>query len=1712
MQESQRLGDVRTWLHATNCAKEQERYSDIRREYTGTGRWLLDNQSVKKWMDPIYPTVPPLLWLNGIPGAVLCTEEVVEKLLEVAILNCSTVYIVIDGINECPRGERKKISQWFRHLVEDLEPPRQDRVRCLFVSQYDGVAQRDFGGLTAVRIKAHHTRADIQQFSTASAAKIQDELGLSDDLRVKVASKIEGAADGMFHLAELIADVLRDSTSVEDIEDELQNDALPTELKQAYARIMLRLFNRETPNKRDSRRAASLFILKWLVCAKRTLKWREIQAVKAVDIDSQTVDIERRRFRQDCRDLCGSMVETFDDGSVELVHPTAKCFLIEENYVQLPQEDLYLAKFCVDYLNLEGFRDGADRPRELFTNGYFALMDYAVPYWVRHLEIGLSKVKEDHELPKTLSKSLEVFLDLHFLPPTEQLYVSQSNVKKLQFFENQPFHERLQTSIISARKELTFLGEMKQGELALNLSTIVRDIRSQLESIYENTADESERIKMRQIYGADLYKCPRLSCRFFYNGFASKTQRDQHVDKHLRPFRCDVAGCPSAVMGMSSEKGLKKHKKIAHDIDLDSELDFLEEQELQEQERQQQQQQQKAQNHEPAQAAPRSSRVSPSPEEKRPRITEYPCSHCHKVFNKKYNRDSHLVTHKDEHDIPCGICEALFAREDDRNRHEINTHEAEKQFVCGGVLEDGRRWGCHKRFTRADTLRHHYETAAGQGCRPPWLQTSGPSTSTKSLPESSVFDRGGLSRATYPTTVATSEPRTKDRAGPDGLLARITPGMGTEAGQHIMSHGTSDGGAISGDGLSAGVDIGKDACMQDFDAETSYSLVSTLDDPEPYLQAFSNQLSKDLSDIFDNSTSSGIEPEYLETALKTFAWKLNGESSNPFQWGASVTLHQKRKEIVELLSRTAYAEGSVGVPGGATSVSEVDSDDQEPEREAFQKPIGTTFDWLSGIEPFSEHDHEGGDSDSNMDDAHLTAEDEPLLFRFEDYERFVRTSGAYRWLLSRIRQHDQLRWGNPDSMSEIGAEIRNRLMSQEPLRRISRRRPPSAVTMILTLDWNPVKFFHDQGLDPTLPGVLERVLSLTGTLHEAQATTVVEYMTQTWPETWEPIITLISDLVSKPEGEECIYQIPEPPAQQPSRTTRLVGFNPETLTDYTESRGSDVHPQFSGYPILGRPEPNTGLEMSLGTMAALIRSRQVVQWGERIIMKGFHSLVVATLATAGVIVWHLLVSRSPEERMSYIDPGLDTLSIRMPEGFSLRSLERSRHIIGWCANATDICGLNVRASGLPRPPASIVIDRLYIEGGTDFVAGLNMSINKKEQPFWLEREKDYPSLLKWASLQPIIFYDVSDRRGWLVDGASALLHLDGCTGRQASLKTLKNWDNLNLNLYIISKRLRDGQAVTEYCTLETRVKEILHSIEILIDRQVKVPYQDGIRIPQTLDLRRSIAGFDILDIITPLGPVHPRIQRIDSWGAGWSDLVPAVGIMTIFGSGFGDLIRPDDPSRVCSKWRSVPTGLDYMAASVSTLKMLYERRLARMEPGLGVGELTRKVIWLSPCAPLKSCECVGGSRAVGTCHLNPVQFLRSKRSWNPRSMSRVMTPVDVATLGEEGAAIFGHTPLWGLGGDGRDGGPGTEEGEQSEQSIGASISTSTQGSAAQGMLSPSAAGSTAGSTLTQPSMLTESTAGMSTVDGGEGREESIADSGSRASKRWKRMWKKRKIG
>ncbi|KAJ4416805.1 hypothetical protein N0V82_006534 [Gnomoniopsis sp. IMI 355080] len=158
----------------------------------------------------------------------------IEALLRTAILNCPSVYIVIDGIDECPREDRKTIVRWFRELVENLKSQDQERIRCLFVSQDDGPARRDFSGMVSLKIEPSDNYNDIESFAVAESRRIQREFDLDAALAADIATKIPVVACGMFLLARLIVSNLMDQVDAEQIEVELEDGNLPKKLDEAF--------------------------------------------------------------------------------------------------------------------------------------------------------------------------------------------------------------------------------------------------------------------------------------------------------------------------------------------------------------------------------------------------------------------------------------------------------------------------------------------------------------------------------------------------------------------------------------------------------------------------------------------------------------------------------------------------------------------------------------------------------------------------------------------------------------------------------------------------------------------------------------------------------------------------------------------------------------------------------------------------------------------------------------------------------------------------------------------------------------------------------------------------------------------------------------------------------------------------------------------------------------------------------------------------------------------------------------------------------------------------------------------------------------------------------------------------------------------------------------------------------------------------------------
>lgn len=470
-----------------------------------------------------------------------------------------------------------------------------------------------------------------------------------------------------------------------------------------------------------------MLLLGWLVCAKRPLKWHEIQGAKAINLEHSTIEWDRRKLQVDPKDLCGSLVEVRSDQTVEFVHLTVKLwvyifqrlsptnlnylsFLIEERLVSIPTEEIKLGNLCINYLNLPGFNK--ENINQSILSGYYAFMEYAIAFWVRHLEAGLLAIEEQQEkfnetdLMDEFSESLDCFLETHWTSPTAPLAISKRNSDRLQHFQEASFFENLAQAVVSTRKQLTWYGKMKTEEIALDLSEILRYVRDAFETLISQLMSNSDRDRIEEMYGTNLYKCSRFSCNNFSNGFPTAYERDQHTEKHDRPYRCTVIGCPTVHFGLTTQKELEKHMKDTHSTVADRDEEFPAEIDLA-----------------PVREIPR-----PAPQPSVPKVREkktFVCRTCAKVFTRQYNLDSHSATHDTQKPFRCDHCPQRFSRLHDRRRHE-NTHTGEK-FICGSRTQDGRLlWGCGKEFTRADSLKNHYKSKAGEHCRLPSLQEQEP--------------------------------------------------------------------------------------------------------------------------------------------------------------------------------------------------------------------------------------------------------------------------------------------------------------------------------------------------------------------------------------------------------------------------------------------------------------------------------------------------------------------------------------------------------------------------------------------------------------------------------------------------------------------------------------------------------------------------------------------------------------------------------------------------------------------------------------------------------------------------------------------------------------------------------------------------------------------------------------------------------------------------
>ncbi|KAI3316767.1 hypothetical protein HD806DRAFT_419274 [Xylariaceae sp. AK1471] len=530
-----------------------------------------------------------------------------------------------------------------------------------------------------------------------------------------------------------------------------------------------------------------------------------------------------------------------------------------------------------------------------------------------------------------------------------------------------------------------------------------------------------------------------------------------------------------------------------------------------------------------------------------------------------------------------------------------------------------------------------------------------------------------------------------------------------------------------------------------------------------------------------------------------------------------------------------------------------------------------------------------------------------------------------------------------------------------------------------------------------------------------------------------------------------------------------------------------------GFPIPRRIIPGTGLEISLPVMAALANSQKLAIVSGKFLIKGFSTALIPTRHCDEFIYWYM-VSNKNGDHLEFNDYRIKTILNQYPTGLTTHHVENARHILGWCSEVKNNTGTPdanyaIGWSGLGPPKPGLAFEKISIVGGMFITGGASVLIGKKDKAVQLRSRDDYTMRLKWVSKKFVVLYDVKDRRAWLIDGLSAVLHLVRASlkydledpfkslflyepsafkethwvhsGKDAAIQVLTNPENMSLPLYAKPESAKEDISIsdagvrtrilsrtkTNYC-LKDRIESICDVLEQIMAHQADVATQDGVGFRLKSTPRRHLEGFDFMDIATDEDPFWPRMANLQSSGRGWVDFTRALHAITLFGSGFGELIQPVDGQastcKTCSVYVEVPKGQDYLAVCVRDIKDIMQKRGST---NTTPWRLIDNIYWHTPDKTFEPCIRSGKPSAKH----DRVQILLPATF--PKLWGRNFKSPPDLNIAPTGALLFGHSrrfPLrWGDRGDPQEGRPDQEleelESSFQDSGIGTSLASSSLG-------------------------------------------------------------------
>jgi hypothetical protein len=127
---------------------------------------------------------------------ILESASLSSELLKTTLKSLEKAYVILDGLDECDKEERKKILSWFTSNITAVDGDNPGTLRGLFISQDEGDIRKLLSNASEIRLTAEDNQKDINSFASEWSSRICTKFDLPDNRATEIAHTVSDRAKG----------------------------------------------------------------------------------------------------------------------------------------------------------------------------------------------------------------------------------------------------------------------------------------------------------------------------------------------------------------------------------------------------------------------------------------------------------------------------------------------------------------------------------------------------------------------------------------------------------------------------------------------------------------------------------------------------------------------------------------------------------------------------------------------------------------------------------------------------------------------------------------------------------------------------------------------------------------------------------------------------------------------------------------------------------------------------------------------------------------------------------------------------------------------------------------------------------------------------------------------------------------------------------------------------------------------------------------------------------------------------------------------------------------------------------------------------------------------------------------------------------------------------------------------------------------------------